>query len=377
MNIDVVPLLSGAQHTARKAFVMQALSPDVLGTYLPVLERIVDRWLERWNIRTEFAWLDELEKMATGMANALLLGELTGSNDAYLEKTVRGYVTGLGSLPIKLPFTSYTKALRCRDQLLAAIDEALARHRQAIADKKPFPNITTELIQARVDGEALPDHILRNEMLHLYFAIYTGVSLGLAALCLGLGQHRAIMQQARAEVMNVCPDSQTPLTMAKLNKCHYLQMLTMEARRVNPVLANTFLSLVKETTVFNNYQITKGWQAMGGLFATMNLPEFFDLPSTFDPERFSEDRSAGRRPNTYCPHGASSAADLENGTPYQGHRCGGEPFIDMLMKVVTVHLLRDYTWTLLPQNLAYTTGQLFPAPSDGLKVHFQPLYEDD
>ena len=48
----------------------------------------------------------------------------------------------------------------------------------------------------------------------------------------------------------------------------------------------------------------------------------------------------------------------------------------MLMKVVAVHLLREYTWTLLPQDLEYTTGPLFPVPRDGLQVHFRPLYTD-
>ena len=223
------------------------------------------------------------------------------------------------------------------------------------------------------DG-SLDDEILANEVLHLYFAAFTGISLGMSAMCLALGQHRAIMQKARAEVKEKCHSG--PLTMEILDDLPYLRMLTMEARRVNPVLANTFLWRVKKAAVFNNYQVPQDWKAVGGLYATMNIPETFDDPSVFDPERFSETRSSGRPPNSYCPHGASSEKDLKAKTFYNGHKCGGEPFVDMLMKVVAVHLLRTDTWTLLPQNLAYTTGTLFPAPSDGLQVHFRPVYTD-
>lgn len=387
-----VPLLSGEVHTRRKALVFEALSSDVLDHYIALFERLSDsngnsiigRWLDRWQIRTEFAWFTEFEKMATGMANALLLGEVTGSNDPYLEKTLRCYVDGLGALPLPLPFSTYRKARRCRARLLKAIHASMVLHREALKKyheardrgehvEKPFANsMMTVLIEAFDADGTLDDTVLANEVLHLYFAAYTGISLGLAAVCLALGQHRAIMQKARAEVLATCKTG--PLSMALLNQLDYVGMLTKEARRVNPVLANTFVSRAKKDAVFNNYYVPKGMKAIGGLYATMNIPETFDDPSVFDPERFSAARSRGRLPNSYCPHGATATVD--QGTPYRGHRCGGEPFIDMLLKLVTVHLLRNYTWTLLPQDLSYTTGVLFPAPADGLKVHFRPVYRD-
>ena len=374
MNFNAVPLLGGNDHTVRKALVMKAVSHDALDAYLPLIENIIGRWLDRWHVRTEFGWLDEFEKMGTGLGNALLFGELTGSNDPYLEEAIRCYVAGMGSLGISFPFGTYKKGLRCRDKLLVVIDEAIALHRKAIGEGKPFPNIMTALIRAFDDDESLGDKILANEVLHLYFAAFTGVSLGLTAMCLALGQYRAVMQQARAEVMDQCPTG--PLTMDNLDQLDYLRMMTMEARRVNPVLANTFLWRVKKAAVFNKYQVPEDWKALGGLYATMHIPETFDDPSVFDPERFSKTRSPGRPPNSYCPHGASSEKDLKAKTWYNGHRCGGEPFVDMLMKVVAVHLLREYTWTLLPQDLEYTTGTLFPVPRDGLQVHFRPLYTD-
>ena len=378
MNSNALPLLSGDKHAVRKTLVNQALSRAALNSYLPLLESIVERWISRWHVLTEFTWLDEFEKFGTGLTNALLLGELTGSTEPDLEETYRRFANGLGALPLNLPFTPYRKSLRSRDKLSVLINESIALHRKARSDGEPFNNIMTGLINARDGNNVLDDEALRDEVLHLFLA-FTAVRLVLTAMCLGLGQHRAVMQQARDEVLDKCPtDPLTrdllPLTMDTLDKLKYLGALAREVRRINPPVPNTFLSRVKEDTVFNNYRVKKGWKAIGGLYATMNVPETFDDPFTFDPERFSKERS-GRSPGSYCPQGVSSEEDLADGEPFRGHRCAGEPFIDTLMKVVAVHLLRGYTWSLPPQDLTYTTD-FFPVPRDGLKVLFRPLYTD-
>lgn len=378
MNNNALPLLSGEKHAKRKRLMNQALSRSALEGYLPLLESIIDRWISRWHVLTEFTWLHEFEKYGTGLANALLLGELTGSTEPDLEETYRRFANGLGAFPLNLPFTAFRKALNSKDKLTLRIEESVALHRNAIDEGEPLPNLMTGLLQARDGDEGFDDDALRDEVLHLFLAL-TAVRLVLTAMCLALGEHRAVMHRARDEVMALCPPCPPqcppePLTMDTLDKLTYLGAIAREARRINPPLPNTFLSRVKKGTVFNNYQIPEGWKAIGGLYATMNVPETYDDPLVFDAERFTNEKAV-RPPGSYCPQGVSSKEDLAASEPFRGHRCAGEPFIDTLTKVVGVHLLRTHTWSLPDQDLTYTTD-FFPVPRHGLKVLFRPLYTD-
>ena len=80
-----------------------------------------------------------------------------------------------------------------------------------------------------------------------------------------------------------------------------------------------------------------------------------------NPDRFGPDREEDRRQeNSYIPQG---------GGPMEGHRCPSEDFTTVLMKIVGVLLLRNYSWELPPQNLELN-NESSPLPRDGLKVNF-------
>ena len=350
LHWESLPLLDGAEHRRRKGVVLQAFRAEALELYLPVIERMTLDFMERWQALESFAWLPEFKKLNSSLCSALFLG---AGPEEDMGPTIEAFVGGLTAFPINIPWTQYGRALGARDRLLARIGEAIRSGGDDGAQ-----HILGELMSATTeDGARLSEEEIRNETLHLFFAAYGSIYVLLTLMCLNLACNPDAMERSRAEIGDIAP--QGPLSAQQLAKLTYLGQLSQEVRRSNRINSSTFLAKVKEPFEYNGFRVPSGWKAVGCIYVTLQDTDVFSRPERFDPDRFGPERAEDRRHHyAYVPHG---------GGPADGHRCPGEDLMSVLMKVVSVLLLRRYTWELLPQNLELDTS-LFPLPRDGLKV---------
>ena len=95
---------------------------------------------------------------------------------------------------------------------------------------------------------------------------------------------------------------------------------------------------------------------------THRMPEYWEDPETFDPSRFSHNRSKGRHKYAWVPFGGGA------------HMCIGLHFAYMQMKAFFYTLLREYRVTV-PAAIP-ATSQMFPIPKpkDGLPIRLERLY---
>jgi cytochrome P450 len=354
LDWDTLPLLDGDEHRRRKRIILQAFTPEAFDKYIPKIEQSAVYYLERWERLGSFAWLPEYRKLGASLSNALFIGGAPGSTSEAVGEITDTFIKGFSSVPINLSFNAYGRALKSRDWLLNYLEQAIHQHRQ-----QPQQDMLGVLLTARgEDGTTLTDEQLRREVMHLFFAAYSGFYVALTLLSLTLAQHPEIMARARQEVNQHVPDGS--LNMARLQKLVYLEQITQEIRRFYPINAATFFGQVKKDCEFQNFRIPKGWGAVAGIHTTMHMPQVFSEPESFKPCRFAPENFANLPKNSYVPQG---------GGLRDGHRCPGEDLITVLLKVMGVHLLRRYSWELLPQNLELNQD-LFPTPRDGLKVRF-------
>lgn len=352
LDHESLPLLDGEEHLRRKRLILQAFTPEALDKCIPVIEQATTQYLQRWEKQGSFAWIPEYRKFAATLSTSLFTGALPDSTSETWAEVIQTFINGFTAIPINLRWNAYGKALKNRDILLEHINQEIAKHRQ-----QPQQDLLQILLAARNDdGSNLNDDQLRREILHLLFAAYGGIYIALTLLSLTLAQHPEMMTKAREEVNQIVPDGS--LNMARLQKLVYLEQITYELRRFHPINAATFFAQVKQDCEFQNFHIPKGWRAVGGIHTTMHLPQVFPEPKSFQPCRFARENIGALPENSYVPHGGGSP---------EGHRCPGEDLITVLLKVMIVHLLRRYTWELLPQNLELNRD-LFPIPRDGLKV---------
>ncbi len=354
LDWDTLPLLDGDEHRRRKRIILQAFTPEAFDKYIPQIEQSAVYYLERWERLGSFAWLPEYRKLGASLSNALFIGGAPGSTSEAVGEITDTFIKGFSSVPINLGFNAYGRALKSRDWLLNYLEEAIRQHRQ-----QPQHDMLGVLLTARgEDSSTLTEEQLRREVMHLFFAAYSGFYVALTLLSLTLAQHPEIMARAREEVNQHVPDGS--LNMARLQKLVYLEQITQEIRRFYPINAATFFAQVKKDCEFQNFRIPKGWGAVAGIHTTMHMPQVFSEPESFKPCRFAPENFASLPKNSYVPQG---------GGLRDGHRCAGEDLITVLLKVMGVHLLRRYSWELLPQNLELNQD-LFPTPRDGLKVRF-------
>src|SRR5439155_17949893 len=121
-NSEAVPFLDGEKHRRRKRLLMRAFAADALEEYLPTIEQVIDRYANRWAGLGRFAWVPELNAMGFAIAGSLFIGADPQSGDPRIEAAFDRFAAGLLSLPLRLPFTPFTRALQARKFLLGLIE---------------------------------------------------------------------------------------------------------------------------------------------------------------------------------------------------------------------------------------------------------------
>ncbi|HYM60320.1 MAG TPA: cytochrome P450 [Thermoanaerobaculia bacterium] len=361
-NYTAIPLVDGEEHRTRKALYLSTVTAEQMAKLLPLLQNCAERHIGRWERMRTFAWRTENEFLCQGAANALVLGDETGSADPTTKAWLDTYIKGLTALPINLFFTAYHKALKARDNMLAMVGRSVDFHRNRLREGRPIKDMLTSVIQANMDaGTPLSDDTLRTDGLHIYFSVYIGLALQLTFVQMSLAQNRDAMARARREVLDNSPAG--AVTREQLDAMPFVRWVAKEARRLNPVLPLTFLARIPTTTSYLGYQLPAGWLAIASVYATMRDPAVFIAPEKFQPERFAPDSPMPLPINSYVPHG---------GGEQLWHRCLGEEPANFFLELIIVLLLRCYDWELVPgQDLSMESGQLFSAPKSGLQVVFK------
>src|SRR4051812_3262558 len=220
-NPEAVPFLDGAAHRRRKRLLMQAFTQSALEGYLPILTQVIERYAEKWRKLGTFQWVPELNSMGFAIAASLFVGADPGKDDAQIERDFGAFADGLLSLPVKLPFTPFSRALEARDRLLVRIDRAIDEH-----EKRPTQNVLSRLLAARDGSENLSRDEVRIETFH-FFGAYAAVIGGLCFLASCLGRDREVMSRAREEVFREV--ARGPFNLAAIRALGYLDRVCKES----------------------------------------------------------------------------------------------------------------------------------------------------
>ncbi len=354
LHPDAVPFLDGDRHRTRKRLLLAAFTPDALASYVPSLERLIDRYVARWAKAgaggLEVRLNDELDQLAFDLANVLFAAAAPDDSDTATAADFGVMVKGLFSPPVKLPFTAYGKALKARDRLRGYI-------KAAVATKGGAGTALGVLKAARgPKGEALSTAELEIELLHFFSAAHAGIAGVLAWLVVVLGQRAEVTARVRAEVAALPAGG---LTLTGLAAMRYTAAVGREVRRVYPIAPATFFGVAKKDLDFDGHQIKQGWTAVGAIWNTLQDGSTFKDPATLDPDRLSDAALTQLPANAYVPQG---------GGPPDGHRCPGEALTDLVLPLFAAALLRSHGVELPAQDLAPGAGGLGPLPRDGLRA---------
>lgn len=348
-------LQDGDEHKQKRKLLMPAFHREALKNYLTTMETTTRRYLKQWESLGEFAWFEQNKRLTFEIASTLLLGtehedqaQINALSRAFTELTA-----GLTSVPINTPFTTYGRAIRARDTILAHIETAIAKRQQ-----HPTRDALSLLIQTRdEDGNSLSSTELKAQGLLLLFAGHETTTSMLTSLCLALAQHPQVWEKARAEQLALAPGAD--LTMDDFKGMTYLEQVLKEVERVYAPVPGGFRAVVKPFD-FEGFHVPAGWNVLYRIHGAHKDSNIYPNPEVFDPERFSPERAEGSNiPYSLVGFGGGQRV------------CIGYAFAQLEMKVVASYLLRFYQWDVLPDQILTYRNTPTLHPEDGLKVRFR------
>lgn len=255
------------------------------------------------------------------------------------------------------PFAPYSIKVPGDRAFLAAakkIDEIVYPLIERAREENAGTNeVVSALIRARVeqDGEADLRQV-RDDLVSIYGAASETTAMSLTWLWSVLHDHPDVADRLQEEIDEVVGED--PVRPAHVAKLRYLRMILQELVRVYPSAWIIPRQTVADTEI-GGVRIKAGSQVLVSPYTTHRLPEFWDQPLEFEPERWAPEKTERRHRYAFIPFGAGP------------HSCLGQQLFYLEAPLVIANLLSRY-------RLAVTNPQrLTPVPGASVRPKQQLL----
>jgi cytochrome P450 len=248
----------------------------------------------------------------------------------------------------------FNRAVGTLKQVVAAIV------RERLRDGKDHGDLLSMLIQARDDetGEKMTDDQVRSEVLNFLLAGYETTATVLTWTWYLLGSHEAVRRRVREEVKAVIGDR--PPRASDAPQLVLTRAVIQESMRLYPPIWAIPRQVMAEDEI-GGFRIPKGSTVVLCPYITHRHPAFWDSPESFDPDRFTGERMAGRPKEAYFPFLSGP------------HQCIGNEFALLEMQLVVARVLQEFDVTLLADQVVKPAASLglWPDRPVWLALHSQ------
>ncbi len=359
---DTLNMCDGADYLQWRDLLAPAFSPDMLGLLFE------HAWIESARHTADWSRAGELMLFpkASHLFTSWLLDWLV--DDPLIEFTLRARLrdvlevfTDLAGVPSAERQTALQGQALSREKQAVNTELQHLLHR-VIARRRAHPSgdAVSQWIQARgANGENLSNAQIARHVLLFMMSGNDSCAAMLTWCVAALAQYPAVRDGLRAEIDTTLKDR--PLTPAQAKKMPYLAGVLKEVERFYPLQMGGARA-VAQSCEFMGYTLPRGWQARTCSHVSHHLPEVFDAPERFDPERFMDPRAEDKRtPYSLIGFGAGP------------RQCTGKMVALALLQPLIVRLVRDYDGVLAEnQDLTprlMSHGAVF-APRSQLRVRF-------
>ncbi|PUZ55191.1 hypothetical protein GQ55_5G192300 [Panicum hallii var. hallii] len=148
----------------------------------------------------------------------------------------------------------------------------------------------------------------------------------------------------------------------EMNTLHCCIKETLRMHPVQPInLRKVHKNFTVQTREGNEYEIPRGHTIASPVLYNNSLPHIYKDPDAYDPDRFSLGREEDRVGGTF------SYTSFGGGR----HRCVGEAYAYMQIKVIWSHLLRNFELKLVTPFPKTNWSKLVPEPKGKVMVSFK------
>jgi cytochrome P450 len=305
----------------------------------------------------------EMSKLTRDIIVRILFGldlAIDSDETIALERSLTIAMTHVSLLNFLNPLPQWvpTPGNRAFEQALQTFNRVVYR---IIDERRQNPvgqrDLMTLLLDARDQetGKGMTDQQLRDEVLTMFVAGHETTANTLAWTWYLLSLHPEVERRLHAEVDEVLGGC--PPTMDDLPRLIYTRMVMMESMRLYPAgWLDTRSLQADEEDEIDGYTITRKSLIFYSPYVTHRLPELWENPDAFDPERFAPERVTKLPQFTYIPFGAGP------------RQCIGKNLAEMEAHLILATVAQHYRLQLVPGTRVGLEPATTLRPRNGLPM---------
>ena len=340
---DLIPLIGdgllttdGEYHDRAREIMLPVFHRERIAAAASVMSEEAERALEGWRPGSRVDLYDWTRHVTMRVAMRALFGldpDRAGVDvAATFERGLSFYEREYWLQVLRGPGSPFSRLRRVRRTLDGIILGEIARRRRA---GEPGEDILGLLIEAEdPDGGRFTDEQVRDQILTLLFAGHDTTTSTVAFLFYELARNPGWADRIAAERQRVVGDS-APDAAQLFGELPELDMAVQETLRmyppawIGPRRSNTDFE-------FGGYRIPAGLPVNYSSWASHRLPDVFEDPNAFKPERFAPEERAKLPKGAYVPFGAGPRI------------CIGMRFGELEIRAVAAAILRRFRLDLEP-----------------------------
>jgi cytochrome P450 len=356
---DGILTTDGGYHDRNRKLMMPAFHRRQIDAAVEIMVEEVEVGMRGWkagDVIDLYAWF---RGIALRMAMRSLLGLHPDEADSgaaaalHFERALSYWGTDVPVRLLRGPRTPWARMKEAR----AALDEIVyaeikARRRDPVEDGL---DVMSMLLGARdEDGSGLTDEEIRDQLVTLMFAGHDTSTSTISFLAYELARHPRELERLQAEQDDVL-GREPPDGEAIHGGLPRLEMATDEAMRLHPPVWIGARRAIADFE-FADRQVSAGTYVNYFPWASHRLPEVFEDPESFLPERMSRERKAELPKGAFVPFGGGSRI------------CIGKRFGQAMVATAASRLLSRFSFELPGDFKLRVKLEPTLSPRDGLRL---------
>ncbi|MBJ8345082.1 cytochrome P450 [Antrihabitans sp. YC2-6] len=342
-------LLDFDEHLFHKRIMQQAFTKTRLTSYLDAMNPTIDAAMDQWS-EGDLRAFPAIKQMTLDVATRTFMGAALGGDSDRVNRAFIDCVrAGTAYVRFRVPGLRWSRGLTGRRVLEDMLRKEIPAKRAGNGD-----DLFSALCHAKSeDGHSFSDDDVVNHMIFLLMAAHDTTTITMSMMMFYLAKHPEWQAKCRAESLALGKSS---LDYDDLDNLVSLDLVMKESLRLVPPVGSIPRATVADTEVMG-YFIPAGTFVSVMPDFTHHMPQYWNEPRKFDPERFSAERREDKvHKHAWVPFGAGA------------HKCIGQHFGGMQVKAVMHKMLQNFEWSIEPGYRLRLDHTSLPRPKDGLHV---------
>ncbi|XAR62656.1 hypothetical protein NMG60_11017502 [Bertholletia excelsa] len=344
-------------------FMHEILKPEALRHYVPIMDSMARKHLdEDWAPHEQVKVFPLSKKYTFDLACRLFMSIEDPESIKRIFDPFSLIISGMYSVPIALPGTAYSRAIRGGKMFRDALLEVVRQRGKELSEKKDSganKDFLSRMLLAVDDrnDKLMDEKEIANNLIGFLIASYDTTSSAVSMIFNYLAQLPHVYNEVLREQMEIAKRKAPGelLTWEDTVKMKYSWNVAREALRLAPPAQGSFREAITDFS-YAGFTIPRGWKIFWTVYSTHKNSKYFPNPEKFDPSRFD---GSGPAPFTYIPFG---------GGP---RMCPGKEYARLQILVLMHNVVTKFQLEKVIPNekIVFRSS---PTPSHGVLVRLHP-----